>query len=87
MKVYLASSYKRSFYKLTKKNPHLRLKIKEKVSVFIQMPSHPSLSLHKLTGTPYDTWSFSVDSDIRILFSYIEDGVLFIDIGSHDDVY
>lgn len=87
MNVYLSSSYKRSLQKLTKKNSALSLKILEKIAVFTTSPSHPSLALHKLTGTRFDTWSFSIAPDIRILFSYIENGVLFIDIGKHEEVY
>jgi mRNA-degrading endonuclease YafQ of YafQ-DinJ toxin-antitoxin module len=33
-------------------------------------------------------WSFSVDYDCRVVFSFVEpERSLFVDIGTHDDVY
>jgi len=50
-------------------------------------PKHPSLRLHKLEGKMIENWSFSVEDDIRMIFTYVDDGVLFVDIGSHKKVY
>jgi mRNA-degrading endonuclease YafQ of YafQ-DinJ toxin-antitoxin module len=46
------------------------------------------LKTHKLSGKLKELWSFSVDYDERILFYFIEDEkAVFVDIGSHDEVY
>lgn len=87
MIIYLASSYISAHKKLAKKNLRLSQKIKEKILIFQENPTHPTLKLHKLQGGPYSNWSFSVAEDIRIIFSYVEDGVIFVDIGKHEDVY
>ena len=87
MTIFFAPSYAPPYKKLIKNNPRLKTTIKEKIELFISSPNHPSLRLHKLTGSPYDDWSISLTDDLRIIFSYAEDGVLFTDIGSHDEVY
>lgn len=47
-----------------------------------------SLKTHKLSGKLKDLWSFSLDYDERILFYFTEDQkAVFLDIGSHDEVY
>ena len=48
---------------------------------------HPSLRLHKLEGGPHEDWSISIEKDIRILFSYVKDGIVLVDVGKHDDIY
>lgn len=35
-----------------------------------------------------DWWSFSVDYDMRVIFSFGEnDRAMFVDIGTHEEVY
>ncbi|WP_200817598.1 type II toxin-antitoxin system YafQ family toxin [Calothrix rhizosoleniae] len=49
---------------------------------------NPSLKTHKLSDKLKDLWSFSVDYDERVLFYFTEDGnAVFVDFGSHDEVY
>ena len=69
MKIFLASSYIRAYKKLTKYNIPLRDKIKKKILLFMTTPNNPSLKLHKLEGGLRDNWSFSVESDLRIILT------------------
>lgn len=87
MNVYLSRNFTKAFNKLTKNNLLLKEKIKEKIKLFINNPKHPSLKLHKLKGKMVEDWSFSVASDLRVVLTYVDDGVLLVDIGSHDEVY
>jgi addiction module RelE/StbE family toxin len=87
MNVYLSKNFERAFKKITKNNPSLKEKVKEKIRLFTKNPKDYSLKLHKLKGKMIEDWSFSVESDIRIILTYIEDGILLVDIGSHDEVY
>jgi mRNA-degrading endonuclease YafQ of YafQ-DinJ toxin-antitoxin module len=51
-------------------------------------PFAPTLKTHKLSGKFRDFWSFSIDYDARVLFYFTEDDkAVFVDIGSHDEVY
>jgi hypothetical protein len=46
------------------------------------------LRTHKLSGRLKDLWSFSVEYDLRIVFAFLEgDQALFVDIGTHEEVY
>ena len=87
MNIFLASFFSRSYKKLIRKNLQLKIKIKKRISLFREQPEHPSLKLHKLTGSFHETWSFSVEDDIRILFTYAQGGVILVDIGKHEEVY
>lgn len=87
MNVYLSKNFVRASKKLTKNNPLLKEKISEKINLFQDNPNHPTLKRHKLKGKMIEDWSFSIENDIRIVLTYIEDGVLLVDIGSHDEVY
>lgn len=88
MKVSFDVTFQRAFKKRIKRNQMLTLKFSEKLGQFIKDPFHPSLKTHKLSGKLQELWSFSVDYDVRVLFYFIgEDKAVFVDIGSHDQVY
>jgi addiction module RelE/StbE family toxin len=86
--VNFSPSFKRAFKKLIKGNRNLKEKFWQKVEIFTNNPFDSSLKTHKLSGNLKDLWSFSIEYNVRIIF-YFEDNqkVVFIDIGSHDQVY
>lgn len=87
------SSFKRSFKRLTRKNPQLQDRILEILELLSNDPFTPSLKSHKLTGNLEGLWSCSVAYDCRIIFAFRKDImtgdvlIVLIDIGSHDEVY
>ncbi|MFN6481218.1 type II toxin-antitoxin system YafQ family toxin [Nostoc sp. DedQUE07] len=93
MEVVWSSGFKRSFRKITKKNPQLKNQIVNVLRLLADDPFTPSLKSHKLTGNLVGLWSCSVAYDCRIIFNLSEDEkllemiILLIDIGSHDEVY
>ncbi|MHC5740706.1 MAG: type II toxin-antitoxin system RelE/ParE family toxin [Nostoc sp.] len=93
MEVVWSSGFKRSFRKITKKNPQLKNQIVNVLRLLADNPFTPSLKSHKLTGNLAGLWSCSVVYDCRIIFNLSEDEkllemvILLIDIGSHDEVY
>jgi mRNA interferase YafQ len=93
MEVVWSSGFKRSFRKITKKNPQLKNQIINVLRLLADDPFTPSLKSHKLTGNLAGFWSCSVAYDCRIIFNLSEDEkllemvILLIDIGSHDEVY
>ena len=86
-------SFKRSFKRLTRKNPQLQDKILDVLELLSQDPFAPSLKSHKLAGKLDGLWSCSVAYDCRIIFAFRkdttteEDLIVVVDIGSHDEVY
>ena len=87
MEVYLSSKYRKSHKRIIKKNPRLQPKIKKQLKILLDNPRHPSLNLHKLEGRLHTNWSIRIQKDIRLTFTYVKEGILLLNIGSHDQVY
>ncbi|XHX78016.1 MAG: type II toxin-antitoxin system YafQ family toxin [Stenomitos frigidus ULC029] len=86
--VSFSSSFRRAFKQRIRGNAELESRFWQKVQLFTVNPLDQSLKTHKLSGKLKDLWSFSVDYDERVLFYFTEDrNVVFVDIGSHDQVY
>jgi mRNA-degrading endonuclease YafQ of YafQ-DinJ toxin-antitoxin module len=88
MEVSFSSSFKRAFKKRITGNPDLESRFWQKLEQFTIEPFAPTLKTHKLSGKLRDFCSFSIDYDARVLFYFTEDEkAVFVDIGSHDEVY
>ena len=88
MEVSFSSTFKRTFKKRIKGNANLETRFWQKLEQFTVDPFDPGLKTHKLSGKLKAFWSFSVDYDERVLFYFTEDEkAVFVDIGSHDEVY
>jgi mRNA interferase YafQ len=93
MQIVWSNGFKRSFKKITKKNPQLKEQIIKVLRLLADDPFTPSLKSHKLGGNLAGLWSCSIAYDCRIIFSFSEDEqlleivILLVDIGSHDEVY
>ena len=72
--------------KAINKYPHNeKVKIIEKIDIFLVDPFTPSLKTHKLTGRLCDCYSFSISYRLRVLFRFIDDQTVeFIDVGGHE---
>jgi len=53
--------------------------------------SHASLRTHKLRGPLVGCWSCSAESDLRIVFEYVQhdgtEAIHLLSLGTHDQVY
>jgi len=88
VEISFSSSFRRAFKKRIKGNIDLEARFWQKVEQFTIDPFDQSLKTHKLSGKLKELWSFSVEYDDRVLFYFTEDGnAVFVDIGSHDEVY
>ena len=86
--VAFSSSFKRAFSRRIKGNAAAEARFWERVELFQNNPFHQRLRTHKLSGRLRDLWSFSIQYDLRVVFSFLEnDRALFVDIGSHEEVY
>jgi addiction module RelE/StbE family toxin len=81
------SSVQKKIRKLAKRHPELVSKFDIRLSILQRNPRHASLRLHKLEGSEHQTWSISITESLRALFVYVDDGILIVDVGTHDDVY
>ena len=78
-------TYSKSFKKHYKKLSDTEKKqTKKKLEFFVESPTHPSLRTKKIQGTD-GIWESSVNMDIRIIWFYENNELIFLlDIGHHD---
>lgn len=88
MNTKLHPQFIKSYDKRIAKNAKLVTKVLERLALFKKDPSNPLLKDHSLTGKKSHLRAFWVTGDIRIVYLPIsEKEVIFIDIGSHNQVY
>ncbi len=81
-------SFTKAFKKKIKSNKSLYSQFQEKLDIFKENPFDPRLKTHKLTGKLKDLYSFSISHDLRIIFFFFgNDKVVFVDVGTYDEVY
>ena len=86
MQIKYHKNFTKSFKKLT---PLLKDKTKKVIIKFTKNPRDKTLKNHKLTGKLNNKRAISVTGDIRIIFEQHNNYILviFLDIGSHNQVY
>lgn len=89
MKVEYTPKFKRRFKKKIKKFPTLQDSFGIAFEKFIANPYDPTLETHKLSGNMKKFWAFTVEHDCRVVFSFQDEDqtAVFVDFGSHDEVY
>lgn len=88
IEVAFSSSFKRAFKKRVAGNADIEARFWERVERFKNDPFDPKLRTHKLSGKLKELWSFSIEYDLRVIFYFVDDQrTLFIDVGTHDEVY
>ncbi len=82
------SSFKRSYRRKIAGNQEREKRFKQKPGIFQNNPYQTSLRTHKLSGKISELWSFSIGYDLRIIFYFVDETkAVFVDIGTHDEVY
>ena len=80
--------FKSSYRKRIAYSSKLVSKVEERIKLFKEKPQNPILKDHSLMGKSKNLRSFSITGNIRIVYQLInKDRVLFLDIGSHNQVY
>ncbi len=75
------------FKKIKQKQPQLLKKIQKQLILFKTNIRHPSLRTHKLKGNLSNTWSISVEDNIRLIYVIKDNKAIFLKIGTHEEVY
>ena len=86
-RIAFSSSFKRAFRKRMRKDADLEARFWRRIEAFLADPFSPNLRAHRLSGNLKDLWSFSIDTDLRVIFYFEGDLAVFIDLGTHDEVY
>ncbi|MBM2818008.1 MAG: toxin of the YafQ-DinJ toxin-antitoxin system [Parcubacteria group bacterium] len=85
MKPEYHKNFRKQFDKLSIK---IQDKFEEKLDLFLQNMFHPLLNNHSLSGKYEGCRSINITGNIRAIF-YLktESGIVFINIGSHPELY
>ena len=62
-------------------------RIQKQLVMFSHNPTHPSLRTHKLKGNLENSWSISIEANLRMLYRIDDNEIVFFAIGTHDEVY
>ena len=77
-----SSKFIRSYKKLPKR---IQETAREKERIFRNNPFDHKLGTHKLHGKYKNYWSFTIEGQYRIMFTFLESGdVDFINVGTHE---
>jgi len=85
MEIRTTTHFDRNLAKKIRKNPQLKNKINNQISLLKENFRHPSLKLHKLSGKRAEEYSFWIEGNLRITFMTIDKKILFTDIITHDE--
>lgn len=88
-KIVRTDEYFRKLKKFIKKHPDLLDRYTKTIELLEINPYHPSLRLHKLKGKLQVYYSISITMKYRIIIDFIiiNNEIIPIDIGAHDQVY
>ncbi len=88
-RIIYTKSYLKRATKFAKRHPDLLIQYEKALKLLELNPFHPSLRLHRLSGSLSDLHSISINISYRITLEFlIEDGkIILVNVGSHDEVY
>lgn len=87
MKIEYIGVFNKNFKIRIQPNNYLLKRFKERLRLFIQSPGDPILNEHALKGSKEVLRAFSITGDIRVVYFIKEETAMFIDIGTHKQVY
>lgn len=85
----ITQQYEKRSKKFFQKHPLFLERYEKILTLLLMNPQHPSLRLHKLSGKQEGYYSVSITISYRLIiyFAIVEDAIVPVDIGSHDEVY
>jgi proteic killer suppression protein len=88
-RVIYTMSYLKRATKFAKRHPDLLVQYEKALQLLELNPFHPSLRLHRLSGSLSDLHSISINISYRITLEFlIEDSkIILVNVGSHDEIY
>ena len=88
-KIIITDAYTKRVTKFLKKHPDMFNRYAKAIAILEVDPFHPSLRLHKLKGNLNEYYSVSINMEYRVVIDFlvVDNEIVPIDIGSHDDVY
>ena len=84
MKIIFHKNFKKHYQKLRAGEKD---KFKERRNIFLQNPFHPVLYNHPLQGKYKGYRSINITGDIRVVYRHKNGWIIFVDIGTHSNLY
>lgn len=86
-RIILSKDFRRNLAKRFGIGSKLEKTINERIEMFLHDRTNPILRDHHLLGRLAQYKSFSITGDIRIIYMEEEDRYIFMDIGTHNQLY
>ena len=88
-RVIYTKSYLKRATKFAKRHPELLAQYEKTLKLLELNPFHPSLRLHRLSGSLSDLHSISINISYRITLEFLIDDnkIILVNVGSHDEIY
>jgi len=83
----LAKRFRKNLDRRFEGNRSAERLIKERIKLFLLDRTNPLVNDHRLLGRLSNYRSFSITGDIRIIYMEYEEYYLFMDIGTHNQIY
>ena len=80
-------SFVKSFSKRVVNNTKLKEQYEHRLELFISGQRSAPINDHPLTGDLQGRRAFSITADVRIIYIELKDKIIFLDIGTHNQVY
>lgn len=80
-------TFEKHFKQRISQNKKLREQFKKRLTLFIAGNLGYPLHDHALTGKLAGKRAFSIAGDVRVIYVELEDSIIFLDVGSHTQVY
>lgn len=80
-------TFEKHFKKRVLPNSKILTQFEERLKLFMNNERGYPLNDHPLTGKLIGKRAFSIAGDIRVIYIELEDAYVFIDIGTHSQVY
>lgn len=80
-------SFGKHYKKRIQSQPKLVRLFTERYKLFLSGERGKPLDDHALSGSLQGRRAFSVAGDIRVVYMELEDQIIFLDIGTHNQVY
>lgn len=86
-RIELHRSFVKNYIKRIDKNEKLRTQYEARVEMFIAGRRARPLNDHALTSDLQGRRAFSITGDIRVIYIEFKDRIIFLDVGTHNQVY
>ena len=88
MKIKYHKNFVKNYSQRISPNKNLDRTFKERCSIFVDDLLNPILKNHRLLGAKRHLYAFAITGDIRVVYQKLDSNtVIFVDIGTHNQVY